>query len=60
MRYWLSGFETARLDTIVAVESMVVNGMVLGLTSPILGFYIMYLGVYGGGEWRCVGGVRIK
>jgi hypothetical protein len=36
--FWVSsGFETARLDAIVVVESMVVEGMVPGLSGPTLG-----------------------
>ncbi len=42
--FWVSScVETARFDAIVVVESMVVDGMMPGLTRLILGFGIMYV-----------------
>jgi len=42
--FWVSScVETARFDAIVVVESMVVDGMMPGLTCLILGFGIMYV-----------------
>ena len=35
--------ETARFDAIVIIETMVVDGMMPGLTRLILGFGIMYV-----------------
>ena len=42
--FWVSScVETAKFDAIVVVESMVVDGMIPGLTCLILGFGIMYV-----------------
>ena len=42
--FWVSScVETARFDAIVVVESMIVDGMMPGLTPLILGFGIKYV-----------------
>ena len=45
--FWVSScVETARFDAIVVVELMVVDGMMPGLISLILGCGIMHSGVH--------------
>lgn len=67
MQYWISNHQwvisgslvTLQLSAIVVVESMVVDGMISGLTSLILGFSIrVCIAVYMIAAWRCVSEAR--